>query len=330
MRLPLLLILALEPETHTGIGVEVESEACPELDGERLRELLLLELELAEPQPELELEIRLRCTADEARVELSDPLTDKIVIRSTPLPSAEDEGRERVLALAISRLVVASWLELLLDEEPGLAAVEGETVERARAQAAAAIELEGPAADEQAAIESTAVEGAEVVEGLSLAYVARDLAGRSLPTVTTAFDLGGWWPLGFGCGGRLSYAQGKLALGADEVHLSALGAGLVAGWRYRPVGALGPSFRASSLLELEWHHLRGDPSDTQAPRASYYGLGASAGLEVEVGLRFERVTLGLTGRLGYGFAGPRALAGDTVITARGLLAGAGVRVGIAP
>jgi len=81
----------------------------------------LLDLELAMVTTEIRsgppLRVELHCGGERMTIEVVDPLTRKRLARDIPAPDPEP-GRERVVALAISELFAASWLELLTTPVP--------------------------------------------------------------------------------------------------------------------------------------------------------------------------------------------------------------------
>ncbi|MCA9650015.1 MAG: hypothetical protein KC501_08910, partial [Myxococcales bacterium] len=94
--------------------VVVEADRCIGLRSDEVGRLL--DIELATVTTELRsgppLEVLLRCEQERMTIEVVDPLTRKRLSRDIPVPLPEP-GRERVVALAISQLFAASWLELL-------------------------------------------------------------------------------------------------------------------------------------------------------------------------------------------------------------------------
>lgn len=61
--------------------------------------------------------IAITCGPKETTIGVQDPLTEKSVMRSIPSPGKWGPGSERVLAIAASELVVASWMELLVSKK---------------------------------------------------------------------------------------------------------------------------------------------------------------------------------------------------------------------
>ena len=115
-RAPEPTIVAPPPVVHVRRDhLEVHAEGCPGIDAPEVGRLLALDLasitgEVRRGPP---LRIELACGPTQLAIAIADPITRKRLERSVPLPAAEP-GRERVIALAISQLFAASWLELLM------------------------------------------------------------------------------------------------------------------------------------------------------------------------------------------------------------------------
>ncbi|MEM6296991.1 MAG: hypothetical protein AAGA54_37345, partial [Myxococcota bacterium] len=113
------LALALLLTAASGDTLQVRSESCADVDAAEVERLV--ELELAAVTQEIRdgppLRVDLVCSGDALTIAVTDPLTSKQLSRTVPAP-ATGAGRSRVIALAIAQLFAASWLELLLAEEP--------------------------------------------------------------------------------------------------------------------------------------------------------------------------------------------------------------------
>ena len=105
-------ILTASPAT--GASPTVDTTRCFGLDAREVARLLDLEISTmhqgGDPAPSFDLE--LTCAGGTMRMALVDPTTSKRLERSIPMPSP-GPGAERVVALAASQLLVASWLELV-------------------------------------------------------------------------------------------------------------------------------------------------------------------------------------------------------------------------
>jgi hypothetical protein len=106
---------AAEPLTR----VVVQAEGCEGLAQAEVARLLDLELAMVttEIRSGPPLEVGLRCAGERLTITVLDPLTRKRLERDVPAPAPEP-GRERVVALAVSQLFAASWLELLSATPP--------------------------------------------------------------------------------------------------------------------------------------------------------------------------------------------------------------------
>ena len=94
--------------------VVVQAEGCEGLAPEEVGRVLDLELSMVttEIRSGPPLEVGLACAGERLTITVLDPLTRKRLERDVPAPAPEP-GRERVVALAVSQLFAASWLELL-------------------------------------------------------------------------------------------------------------------------------------------------------------------------------------------------------------------------
>lgn len=122
LALPLSTLLALTTLLAAGSAAAsptVDASGCPGLNGAEVSRLLELEVSTmakdSGPVPAFTLE--LACAGGSMRMALFDPTTSKKLERTIPAPAPGEPGRERVVALAASQLLVASWLELLLPEQ---------------------------------------------------------------------------------------------------------------------------------------------------------------------------------------------------------------------
>jgi len=94
-------------------SVDVDAERCAAIDPDEVQRLLALELVAVTQEIRVgpPLHVELACTGTTLTIAVFDPLTGKQLQRDLPMP-APDQGRERVIALAIAQLFAASWLEL--------------------------------------------------------------------------------------------------------------------------------------------------------------------------------------------------------------------------
>lgn len=125
----------------------IDTSACPSLDAEEIDRRVRVELADVATAQEGAGSLRVTFTCNDApkgmaTVVISDPITDKRVERTVPLPPKLD--RERVLALVAAQLFTTSWLELLTHPSPDArpaprdpppAALTDRALERANAEA---------------------------------------------------------------------------------------------------------------------------------------------------------------------------------------------------
>lgn len=94
------------------LGVDVidcdDAEDIRSIVGVELDAKVLLSMEL----PEHTTRVVARCDSDAAALEVTDPLTSKVLTRVVSLADVDPRARTRVIAIAIAELVSASWFEL--------------------------------------------------------------------------------------------------------------------------------------------------------------------------------------------------------------------------
>ncbi len=100
--------------------VDLELEQCPQLAGPAVRRILSAELgtELVDaPGPGITTAVVV-CTGSDAELEVRDPLSRKVVTRHIDVGDAAPNARARLVAIATSELVFASWSELETNPDP--------------------------------------------------------------------------------------------------------------------------------------------------------------------------------------------------------------------
>jgi hypothetical protein len=111
---------SVRAEPGTTLSVRLVLDGCEQLDERETRRAFQAEIgaRLSDEAGPLVTEARAACT--DSRVELSivDPLTRKRVRRRIDLSSTAPRGRERLVALAMAELLVASWAELEVNPNP--------------------------------------------------------------------------------------------------------------------------------------------------------------------------------------------------------------------
>lgn len=190
VRAAVALILAsqntLGAQTQPAVALEIDS--CVPVRSAEVRRLLGLELGttlLERPRPDVT-RVSASCASPEVVIRVDDSVTGKVVQRTIALAQVPEGVRDRLLAVAIAELVVASWAEL------GLRRSEAPIVaERA------------PAAVQRAAL---AVVRSKTPPGEEHAHVLGAFSARRLWSGTGTL-LGG--------GARLHWLWRRVALGLD-------------------------------------------------------------------------------------------------------------------
>jgi hypothetical protein len=227
-------------------GVDVT--ACPGLDAAELTRLLSLEVaSLARsPDPIPPFELTLTCESNRVRMVLSDAATDKRLERSIPAPSVKDPGRERTFALAASQLLVASWLELLVNEPPKTATPPPKAV----LQIAEKVATRAVAKRTQnQSSYSAGLEGGVSVRDLSAPFPMLHLGARATR------DLG---DSGLGLGVRVNFDTGSVPRTGGDIQARVLSFGVGPSFRAPRDGML--AFRADLMASALYVHLEGRPS----------------------------------------------------------------------
>jgi hypothetical protein len=117
--------------------VHLEVEHCDSLDEASIRRIFTADLgaPAAEVAPEVT-EVDISCEGDKVVVKVKDPLSRKTLKRSFDPKSFGNQGQSRLIAIAASELVLASWAELTENPTPTVPAegepVKAETLETAR------------------------------------------------------------------------------------------------------------------------------------------------------------------------------------------------------
>ncbi len=124
--------LAAPPPVH------LEVEACDSLDAGSIRRIFAADLGTPltpELGPDVT-EVDIGCEGDHVVVRVKDPLSRKTVRRSFDPKSFGNQGQSRLIAIAASELVLASWAELAANPNPKVLGegepAKPETVQTAR------------------------------------------------------------------------------------------------------------------------------------------------------------------------------------------------------
>jgi hypothetical protein len=121
-----LWLTAVEARAAPDLPVKLLVGACPDLDEAEIRRIAAAELRAqpsAESGPNV-LEIAVTCEGSRVLIRVQDPLSRKGVQRSFNLGLSDPKARSRLVAIAATELVLASWAELELGR-PMTVAPEG-------------------------------------------------------------------------------------------------------------------------------------------------------------------------------------------------------------
>jgi len=102
--------------------VSLDLHECPRLDEASVRRIFAADLgthALSEPNPYIT-EVNIGCEGKRVVVRVRDPLSRKTVKRSFDSTSFGDRGEARLVAIAASELVMASWGELAANPAPAV------------------------------------------------------------------------------------------------------------------------------------------------------------------------------------------------------------------
>lgn len=113
-------LLASPARAQAAPQVDLELESCTGLYGPAVRRILAAELgsKLAEaPGPGVTSAVVV-CHGNDAELRVKDPLSRKAVTRHVDMGSAAPNARARLIAIATSELVFASWSELQTNPDP--------------------------------------------------------------------------------------------------------------------------------------------------------------------------------------------------------------------
>ena len=123
--------------------LRLQLEQCPEIDRATVNRVVTMELEAApadERQDGALTTAHAQCGGGRARLTVEDPVTGKTMTRTLDLENQPRGLRSRLLGLAISELVLASWIELHLASEPLSSQPDAVVRPEARREAAAIAE----------------------------------------------------------------------------------------------------------------------------------------------------------------------------------------------
>lgn len=281
------------------LTVALAIDPCAKVDVANVRRVFLIELRTSVPKASLGdasqgARIQVACDGALILLQISDQVTGKSVARRIDLSRTPAEGRDRLLALAVMELLVASWAELRTTPKPVVTPVDRKAAPATRRS-------------------------------------ARALASRNIvdnPWTTTASALGSltWESYGFAGGGGVRVvrehrsgvgwavelsartANENVALGSVSVRTVSAGASAV-GVRVR--GDL--SLRAGVGVRLGMVTMSGTPDDqAMAEGGQIVGLSAGPLLGAGADLRVYRdLVLGVSVETGLHLFPVRGLVDDS-------------------
>lgn len=321
------------PEPTIVATVERDAEAVvlavTGCDGLSAKELArLLDLELAGVTSQIRsgppLSVALTCAGEAMTIEIRDPLTDKSLRREVATPP-DEPGRERLLALAISELFTASWLELVAAPP-----------EPERAEAVDKVTPVAPAEPppQRAVAAATDVARARTrppPPGLDL-MVGAGVRGRALlhaPLPASRVDIlaRGWLTESVGLAGSVGwdFGQSQRQLGRIRGHAFTAAGGLAWRVRARPVIGIG----GHVLAGMSWAQIRGEADAPGVPDGTSAGLTADLSAGVGPRVTYGRLRVDFDGELGFMLRTPTGqVSGETPFRLGGLWVGAAVRIGL--
>jgi len=114
--------LALAPRTARAAAppAHLEVEGCPTLDARSVQRIFAADLgtpETSEAGPDVT-EVTVTCENDRVTIRVRDPISRKTVKRSIDPKSFGSGAESRIVAIAASELVLASWAELSANPKP--------------------------------------------------------------------------------------------------------------------------------------------------------------------------------------------------------------------
>lgn len=300
----------------------VRAEGCEGLLPDEVGRVLDLELSMVttEIRSGPPLEVELRCAGERLTIGVLDPLTRKRLERDVPAPAPEP-GRERVVALAVSQLFAASWLELLSTTPPPPPPPD----EPAPPPEPTAIEAARRVAEQSTAPEPAPPRELELLVGAGARGRALETDGR-MAAAHTELLLRGWLRPRVGLFALVGWDVGQSTrrLGRVRGHAITAGGGLA--WSVRPGATVG--LGGHVLVAGGWARVRGLPREPGVPAGVSSGLTAEASAGLGPRVRYGRLRFDLDAELGGMLRAPVGLVADgPAMTMGGLWAGVVLRLG---
>jgi hypothetical protein len=293
------------PATAGGVSAQVALEGCGSLDAAEIARLVELEINSGREtigDAPVVVDIAVVCLPGGTRIMTFDPLTQKRSERTMNIADPAGPEPVRVVALAASQLLRASWLELVAPLLP----------ERGEGKPAA------PAADREAP--------RRALVAVDLGARARDL-GNAMLAGRAAFTAGGAKDMGWNLRGTLAFEYGSSSrgIGTASIYAAWIALGMSRGFvllesvRMEIGAGLGGGFVLMSgdgtRPEIIEHDVRGFTGEVTAHLGPVLPVG-------------ESVRLALLIEGGYGLRTPVGrIDGDREITTGGLFAGLVLRLG---
>jgi hypothetical protein len=101
-------------------GVEMEATGCAGLNLAETERLLAFELAIVAARAERARAplVKITCSENLLTVRVRDPVIGRSIEQTMPAPRADEPGRERVIALAASQVLLNGWIEMVLEPAP--------------------------------------------------------------------------------------------------------------------------------------------------------------------------------------------------------------------
>jgi len=221
-------VVAAQP-ANGGLAVSLTVDACVDVDPREVRRLFSLELGTSVPDavqsdtPEATL-VEVLCDGALVELRVHDPVTGKSLTRRIELAG---KGRERLLALAVMELLVASWVELEATPKPAVPGADTRAAPATRRHARAIVSKRLPSRSREGGWRATT----SLLGGVAIASPSLHGGGG----IRVTFD----GPSGFGWGADVLVhrATDELDLGAVRVSSVEGGLSVHAHWRWRTLTA---------------------------------------------------------------------------------------------
>lgn len=330
LSLALLLCVLAPPlaaaQTVTGAArVTTMVDACVPIDIELFHRLLAIELGTsiqysagAAASPDAAT-VRVTCSLEGIELKLSDSVTRKSMTRAVELPQVEAAARTRMLALTVAEFVVASWVELQLDQPP-IQPVGPPATPEVKRQASQVATRRLPAATPAAA------EGVRFLIAASAEPVGFS-GGGVMPQLSLHAELRPIRALALGLSFSVAHGEwdvrGPIALGVAQLTSST---GRLSLSYVAPLGPLELLFGGGARVGLV--HMAGRTNRLDLLAQELYAPWGGPVLQLSAALRQSHLRLGLELEGGYVTLPVQAmLAGAVAAELRGVFGSVGLRLG---